>query len=174
MCICSVILGVNRVFTKLQRLQHNFPENFRYNLKLYESNNFPDSSLHRIFEYDSFSFPFSMKNSITWGVKCEIRTSENRGKFLSSKIVHEWNGHLEIFSLPQAIEILQEICASPNIYFTEKSRWVPLPKEIFIVILPRFMGNALVFLCIDRLLRHSISHSMFGSAILANDYFNLV
>ena len=47
-------------------------------------------------------------------------------------------------------------------------------KEIFIVILPRFMGNALVFLCIDRLLRHSISHSMFGSAILANDYFNLV
>ena len=106
MCICSVILGVNRVLTKLQRLQHNFPENFRYNLKLYESNNFPDSSLHRIFEYDSFSFPFSMKNSITWGVKYEIRTSENRGKFLSSKIVHEWNGHLEIFSLPQAIEIL--------------------------------------------------------------------
>ena len=36
----------------------------------------------------------------------KIRTSENRGKFFSSKIVHEWNVHLEIFSLPQAIEIL--------------------------------------------------------------------
>ena len=35
----------------------------------------------------------------------KIRTSENRGKLFSSKIVHEWNGHLEIFSLPQAIEI---------------------------------------------------------------------
>ena len=34
--------------------------------------------------------------------------------------MHEWNGHLEIFSRPRVIEI-----ASPNRYFTENSRWVP-------------------------------------------------
>ena len=33
-------------------------------------------------------------------------TSENRKKFIreASKIVYAWNGHLEMFSLPQHIE----------------------------------------------------------------------
>ena len=34
------------------------------------------------------------------------KNSENRRKFIrqASKIVHEWNGHLEIFSRPKPIE----------------------------------------------------------------------
>ena len=51
------------------RLQYDFPENFRCNLPLNESENFSDSSLHDIFESESFRFPFSAKNSLTWGVK---------------------------------------------------------------------------------------------------------
>ena len=41
--------------------------------------------------------PFPMKNSVT---------SENLREFMrwASKIVHEWNGHLEAFSSPQEIE----------------------------------------------------------------------
>ena len=36
----------------------------------------------------------------------KTQTSENRSGFIgkASKIVHEWNGHLEIFSCPQVIE----------------------------------------------------------------------
>ena len=48
-----------------------FPENFRCNLKLYESKNFSDSSLYRIFESENFRFSFTSENSLTWGVKCE-------------------------------------------------------------------------------------------------------
>ena len=54
-------------------------------------------------------FPFSTKNSLTWGLKCEIKL-ENREKFIrcATKIVHKWNSHLEIFSLPQAIENVRQ------------------------------------------------------------------
>ena len=35
---------------------------------------------------------------------CKSLTLENLREFIrkASKIVHEWNGHLEIFSLPEA------------------------------------------------------------------------
>ena len=39
-------------------------------------------------------------------------------------MVHEWNGHIEIFSRPQVIEYSR--LASLKRYFTESSRWVPL------------------------------------------------
>ena len=48
-----------------------------------------------------------MKNSITWGVKCEKKKLQKIVENLLhevSKIVHEWNGHLEICSRRQAIE----------------------------------------------------------------------
>ena len=47
-----------------------------------------------------------MKNRLTWEEKCEILTSENRREFIRQalKIVHEWNGNLEIFSRPQVRE----------------------------------------------------------------------
>ena len=37
-------------------------------------------------------------------------TLENRREFIrhARKIVHKWNGHLEIFSLPQAIENVRQ------------------------------------------------------------------
>ena len=50
-------------------------------------------------------------------------TSENCSEFIrqASKIVPEWNGHLEISSCPQTIG---NICFSR--YFTENTCWVPL------------------------------------------------
>ena len=94
------------VFSKLQGLEYYFRENFRSNLTYYESETFSDSSLHHIFESENFRFPFCTKNSLTWEVKCENLTSENRREFIrwAAKIVHEWNGHLELFSPLQVIE----------------------------------------------------------------------
>ena len=39
------------------------------------------------------------------------KISENRGEFIreASKIVPEWNGHLQIFSRPQVIENSRQI-----------------------------------------------------------------
>ena len=64
--ICLVILGQ---LESLPGLQYYFPENFRCNLKFYESENFSDSSFHRMFESENFRFPFSAKNSLIWGVE---------------------------------------------------------------------------------------------------------
>ena len=44
-----------------QGLRYYFPENFRSNLKFYESKNLSVSSLHRIFESENLKFPFSTK-----------------------------------------------------------------------------------------------------------------
>ena len=60
----------NRVFSKLQGPQYYFTENFRCNLKFYESKNLSDSSLHLNFASQNCRFPFYTKNSQTWGVKC--------------------------------------------------------------------------------------------------------
>ena len=49
--ICSVILGE-------LKCQYYFPENFRCNLALYESEIFFYSSLHHIFESNHFRFSF--------------------------------------------------------------------------------------------------------------------
>ena len=45
----------------------------------------------------------------------------------ASKIVREWNGHLEVFSRPQVIEnSRQYFLYSLNSYFEENGRWVAL------------------------------------------------
>ena len=58
------------------------------------------------------------------------KVSENRKEFIRqvSQIVHEWNGHLEICSRPQAIENSSQylLLQTDIYYFTENSRWVPL------------------------------------------------
>ena len=68
-CICSAILGQLESFRncKVRASEYYCPENFRCNLKFYESNNFSDSSFHHIFESEKFRIPFSTKNSLTWG-----------------------------------------------------------------------------------------------------------
>ena len=54
---------------------------------------------------------------------------------LDVKLLHKWNGHLEILSLPQlTYRKFQAISASPNRYFTENCRWVPLRSVIIGVI----------------------------------------
>ena len=40
---------------------------------------------------------------------------------IAPEIVNEWNGYLEIFSFPQAVENSRQCFASPNRYFTENS-----------------------------------------------------
>ena len=62
--ICSVILGNLSLFEITRDSVYHFPENFRCNLKFYESENFSDSSFHRIFESENLGFPFSAKNSL--------------------------------------------------------------------------------------------------------------
>ena len=50
--------------------------------------------------------PLNCLKRLTWVLKCEKLYLENRREFIRhvTKIVPEWNCHLEIFSLPQAIE----------------------------------------------------------------------
>ena len=81
------------VISKLRGHQYYFPENFRCSLKIYKRKNifFIPFSLTCFFNPKNFRFPFSTRNSLTWGMQ-------------NAKIVHEWNSHLDIFSLPQAIE----------------------------------------------------------------------
>ena len=49
-----------------------------------ESETFSDSSLHHICESENFRLPFSTKNSVTWEVKREKLTSENRRELFRS------------------------------------------------------------------------------------------
>ena len=60
-------------------------------------------------------------------MKCENQTSENRREFikLTSKFVREWNGHLEIVSLPQVIKILGHTCFSEQIFYRKQSLGAP-------------------------------------------------
>ena len=68
-CICSVSLAELESFRNYKG--SFYPENFRCNLKFYESKNFSDSPLHGIFESENVRFPFFAKNSLTWGLQCE-------------------------------------------------------------------------------------------------------
>ena len=61
----------------------------------------------------NFRFPFYLRKM--WKINREFISMIR----WASKIVREWNGHLEIFS---------KKFASPNRYFTENSRWVPLTR----------------------------------------------
>ena len=115
------------VFSKLQGVQYYFLENFSRKWTFYESEKSSDSSLHHIFEFENFKFPFLKKNSLTWGLKCEKWICEYRELIRkASKIVHEWNGHLQILIRPQPRENFKAIFVSPNRYFTQNSRWVLL------------------------------------------------
>ena len=97
------------------------------NLTYYESETFY-SSLHHIFESENFRFPFCYKNSLNLEVKCDIKMNfrKSLGIYkITSKIVSEWSGHLEIFSRPKGIENSRQ-CLFLQTYFTESSHWVPL------------------------------------------------
>ena len=126
---------VTWVFSKLQGLQYYFPENSRCNLKLYEREDFPDSSLHYISESENVRFPFSKKNSLTWGVKCvKVEPAfENRREFIreASIILHKRKDHLEIFSLPQAIENSRQFFSSEKIFYRKQWLGAPDSNELF-------------------------------------------
>ena len=111
------------------RLQHYYPKNFRCNFTFYESENFSiflSPLLHYIFESKNFRGLFYTKNSPAiigeWNVK-NCRKCIRQG----TKIVCEWNGHLESFSCPKPIyRKFYAMFAFPNRYLTENSHWVPL------------------------------------------------
>ena len=46
-------------------------------------------------------------------------------KIKLKKIVHEWNGGLEIFGLPQAIENSRQFCFSKQIFYRKQSLGAP-------------------------------------------------
>ena len=70
----------------------------------YEIEIFSDSSLSYIFESENFRFPFVFIRKTAWSREWNVKnyTSENRREFIRevSKIIHEWNGYLEIFGRP--------------------------------------------------------------------------
>ena len=53
----------------------------------------------------------------------KFKLEKSRKEFIreTSKIVHAWNVHLEMFSLPQPIEILGSFCFSDLITFVRLS-----------------------------------------------------
>ena len=59
--------------------------------------------------------------------------SENRRKFIkeASKIVHEWNVNVEIFSYPRAKKILGNICFSQQIFHRKQSLGAPVCSLVF-------------------------------------------
>ena len=79
--------------------EYCFPENLRRSLKYYDRKTFSDSSIRHIFSSENFRFSFPTKNNLTLGVKFKRLIV---GIFF--RIVLEWNGHIEIFSLLPAIK----------------------------------------------------------------------
>ena len=63
---------------------------------------FYDSSFHHIFESEILGFPFSTNNSKwKWSEMWKFQLKKIVGNLLNAlKIVHELNGHLEIFNRP--------------------------------------------------------------------------
>ena len=116
-CICSVILGE-------LKCQYYFPENFRCNLALYESEIFFDSSLHHIFESNHFRFSFPYEKQPNQGYEMwKIKLVGNLFIREASKIVHEWNGNTQIFSCPQVRE--NSICFCEQIFYRKQSSGAP-------------------------------------------------
>ena len=116
-CICSVILGE-------LKCQCYFPENFGCNLALYESEIFFDTSLHHIFESNHFRFSFPYEKQPNLGYEMwKIKLVGNLFIREASEIVHEWNGHTQIFSCPQVIE--NSICFSEQIFYRKQSSGAP-------------------------------------------------
>ena len=62
------------------------------------------------------------QNSLSLPLPLQTPATQAIIRFVS-KIVRKWNGHLEIFNPPQAIENYR------NRYVTEHSRWVPQPRH---------------------------------------------
>ena len=125
-CICSAILGQLESFRncKVRASEYYCPENFRCNLKFYESNNFSDSSFHHIFESEKFRIPFSTKNSLTWGSEMQkIKLKKMVGNIENCTRTKRSSRN---FQPSSSYRKFQAICASPNRYFTENSLWVPL------------------------------------------------
>ena len=55
-------------------------------------------------------------------------TLEKRREFIryATKIVHKWNGHLEIFNLPQAIEYVRQfLLLREQIFYRKQSLGAP-------------------------------------------------
>ena len=113
---------------KLQGLQYYFLENFRCNFTYYESENFSDSSLLHIFESEKLGFLFSTKKSLLWVVKCEkLKLQKIAGNVLDQLEKLYMNGTSSTVFYPSSTNRkFKVIFASPNRYFRENSRWVPL------------------------------------------------
>ena len=105
-CICSVILGELESFRNYKGFSIIFPKILDAIKRITKKKFFLIPLSITFLNPKILGFLFPWKNSLTWGVKSENQTSENRREFikLASKFVREWNGHLEIFSLPQVIE----------------------------------------------------------------------
>ena len=114
-CICSVILGE-------LKCQYYFPENFRCNLALYESEIFFDSSLHHIFESNHFrfSFPYEKQPNLgyeMWKIKLVGNLLEKLRKlYMSGTVIHKFLAVLKSEN---------SICFSEQIFYRKQSSGAP-------------------------------------------------
>ena len=162
-CILSGAIKFVSVRSSQQALQYYYLKNFRCNLKFYESENFSHSLLQQIFESENFRFPFSMKNSLAWGVKCERlnlrrNLSKLRNLYMNGMVVQDR------FQPSSRKRKLQVIFASPNRYFTENSRWMPLFYTV--IIKTRRVKRSCTLLCLSNLWLLCLSESFLTPYLL--------
>ena len=115
-CICSVILGE-------LKCQYYFPENFRCNLALYESEVFFDSSLHHIFESNHFRFSFPYEKQPNLGLKCGKLNSQ--GIYLLEKLRKLYMSGTVIHKFLAVLKSENSICFSEQIFYRKQSSGAP-------------------------------------------------
>ena len=109
------------VFSKLPRLQYYFPKNFRCNWKFYESEIF-----------FILLFAFSLKNSLTWGVKREKKNAICFKLFWYKIFVHWKSKLLSVlvdYILNSLYDLVSDNMVTINVIFLIV-RWRSLQEKI--------------------------------------------
>ena len=106
-CICSVILGEFESFQNYKGFGIIFSKKLRCNQCITKVRIFLSPLSITFLKLKILGFLFSTKNSLTRRSEMwKIKLQKIEGDLLDKLWIHEheWNGHLEIFSHPQAIE----------------------------------------------------------------------
>ena len=105
-CICSVVLGQLESFRNYKGLRIIFPKILDAILSFTKVRVFLIPPSIACLDPKILGFLFLRKTGKLGYWNAKNWTLENRREFIRyvTQIAHEWNGHLEIFSLPLAIE----------------------------------------------------------------------
>ena len=119
--ICSVVLGQLESFRNYKGFGIIFPTILGAILSF--------TKMRRFLILLFVAFPFSTKNSLTWGLKCEIKLQKIVGNLLDVLRKLYINGTvIQKFLAFLKLQKMLGNFSSPNRYFTETTRWVPLQQ----------------------------------------------